>query len=165
MVLISNKQLALGIISLFEKNRFFNKHLKSIHSAYESSYQLLRPVPLIKMTLLSFVSWFFECLGYYIILTNFGMNVGLLWSAFVYAFSTIAGAVTMLPGGLGVTEGSLTLLIIKSGFPNDIAVASTFIIRAATLWFAVLVGIVSVSFYQKRFGQIADESIINQFQE
>jgi uncharacterized protein (TIRG00374 family) len=165
VVLISNKKLALGIITLFGKNKYLNKHIHSIHSAYESSYQLLRPVPLIKMTLLSFGSWFFECLGYYFILRNFGMDVDLLWSAFVYAFSTIAGAITMLPGGLGVTEGSLTILIIQGGFPNELAVASTFIIRAATLWFAVLVGVISISFYQKRFGQISDESAINQFQE
>jgi glycosyltransferase 2 family protein len=165
VVLISNKKIALSIIKSFERNKFFKKHLASIHSAYESSYQMLRPMPLLKMTGLSFVSWFFECFGYYLILINFGIGVDLLWSAFVYAFATIAGAITMLPGGLGVTEGSLTLLIIQAGHPDEVAVASTFIIRAATLWFAVLVGIISVSFYQKRFGQISDETISNQLQE
>jgi uncharacterized protein (TIRG00374 family) len=65
----------------------------------------------------------------------------------------------MLPGGLGITEGSLTYLLVQKDVPMDISVATTFIIRVVTLWFAVLVGIISLSFYQKRFGKIKIESI------
>ena len=90
------------------------------------------------------------------------MEVGILWSSFSYAFATIVGAVSMLPGGLGVTEGSLTFMGIDKGFPKEIAVASTFIVRVVTLWFAILIGIISVSFYQNRFGKISVESISNQ---
>lgn len=64
----------------------------------------------------------------------------------------------MLPGGLGVTEGSLTLMLVNKGFSNSDAFASTFIVRAVTLWFAVLVGALSVLFYQKRFGNILIDS-------
>jgi uncharacterized protein (TIRG00374 family) len=159
VVIISSKRLALPLLKLLEKSSFLKKHLTGIHSAYESSYLLLRPVPLIKMTLLSFGSWFFECLGYYLILINFGIDVSLLWATFSYCFATIAGAVTMLPAGLGVTEGSLTFLLIREGAPKEIAVASTFIIRVVTLWFAVLVGIISVTLYQRRFGKVTLESI------
>jgi uncharacterized protein (TIRG00374 family) len=111
------------------------------------------------MTIVSLVSWLFECLGYYLILINFPLNihVTLLWAAFSYCFAIIIGAISMLPGGLGVTEGSLTLMLIQKGAPAQYAVASTFIIRAVTLWFAVLVGIISVSAYQKRFGKITIE--------
>ena len=159
VVIISSKRLALPLLKLLEKRSFLKKHLTGIHSAYESSYLLLRPVPLIKMTLLSFGSWFFECLGYYLILINFGIDVSLLWATFSYCFATIAGAVTMLPAGLGVTEGSLTFLLIREGAPKEIAVASTFIVRVVTLWFAVLVGIISVTLYQRRFGKVTLESI------
>jgi uncharacterized protein (TIRG00374 family) len=67
----------------------------------------------------------------------------------------------MLPGGLGVTEGSLTYLLVKKGVANSVAVTTTFIVRVVTLWFAVLVGIVSVSIYQKRFGKITIDSVNN----
>ena len=55
----------------------------------------------------------------------------------------------MLPGGLGVTEASLTGLMVLMKIPKDVSVASTFIIRVATLWFAVLIGVIAVYFYQK----------------
>ena len=161
LILISNRNVALPIIGLFEKSKFLRKHLESIHNAYESSYQLLRPLPMIYMTLLSLVSWSFECLGYHLILINFNIGVSFLWSAFSYGFAIIIGAISMLPGGLGVTEGSLTFMLIRSNFPKNIAVASTFIIRVVTLWFAVLVGIFSVTIYQNRFGKISVETVSN----
>ena len=159
IVFLSNRKIALPVLKLMEKNKFLEKHLARIHMAYESSYQMLRPFPLLKMTVVSLFSWFFECLGYYLILLNFPIDIHnlLLWSAFSYCFATIVGAISMLPGGLGVTEGSLTFMLIKKGVSSQYAVASTFIIRAVTLWFAVLVGVISVSIYQKRFGKIIIE--------
>lgn len=158
VVVISNKNIALPIINQFEKIKPLKKYLINIHSAYESSYLLLRPLPLFYMTMLSFVSWSFECLGYHLILTNFDVDVSYMWASFSYAFATIVGAISMLPGGLGLTEGSLTYLLIQKSYSKEVAVASTFIIRAVTLWFAVLVGIISVGLYQKRFGKITDEN-------
>jgi uncharacterized protein (TIRG00374 family) len=155
LVIISCRRLAGAIIKILSKFRFIEKHTSKLITAYDSSYIMLRPVPLLYMTAISTVSWSLECFGYYLVLINFGINTTVLFAVFVYTFATIAGAVTMLPGGLGVTEGSLTLLLIKRcGAPASLAVSSTLIIRLVTLWFAVLVGIVSVSFYQKRFGRI-----------
>jgi uncharacterized protein (TIRG00374 family) len=159
ILIISNKKIALPIINFSEKIPFIKKYILNIHSAYESSYQLLKPKPLILMTLLSLISWGFECLGYYIILLNFDVNFGFLWASFSYGFSTIVGAISMLPGGLGLTEGSLTFLLVQKGVPMDISVTTTFIIRVVTLWFAVFVGIISVTFYQKRFEKIKVESV------
>lgn len=159
IIIISNKKIALPIINFSEKIPFIKKYIHNIHSAYESSYQLLKIKPLILMTLLSLISWGFECLGYYFILLNFDVDFGILWASFSYSFSTIVGAISMLPGGLGLTEGSLTYLLMQKGIEADISVATTFIVRVVTLWFAVLVGIVSLSFYQKRFGQIKIESV------
>jgi uncharacterized protein (TIRG00374 family) len=158
IVIISNKKVALAILKLLEKNRFLDKHLQKFNNAYESSFQLLKFRVLIYMTLVSVISWLAECLGYYIILRNFGIENSFLWAAFSYAFATIAGAISMLPGGLGVTEGSLTFMLIKNGQSKEFAVATTFIVRVVTLWFAVIVGIFSLMFYQKRFGKILTDT-------
>lgn len=161
LIIVSNKYIALPIINQFERIKFLKKYMLHIHAAYESSYLLLRPLPLFYMTMLSFVSWSFECMGYHLILANFGVDLSYLWASFSYAFASIVGAISMLPGGLGLTEGSLTYMLIQKSYSKEIAVASTFIIRAATLWFAILVGIISLSLYQKRFGKITDENFIN----
>lgn len=154
IIILTSKSIAALIIKLFSKIKLLNKYKLSINNAYESSYKLLAVMPLIKMTLLSVISWGFECLGYYLILSNFNIELSFVWASFAYAFATIIGAVSMLPGGLGITEGSLTYLVIAQGYSKDIAFASTFIVRAVTLWFAVLIGVLSVLIYQKKFGSI-----------
>lgn len=152
---ISSRSLMTRIFAILKKIKFIEKHFSKLVGAYESSYALLRPLPLVLMFVVSIFSWFFECLGYYLILRNFNIEVSMLWASFAYAFATIAGAITMLPGGLGVTEGSLTFMVMKLQVPKELAVATTFLCRIATLWFAVLVGAVSVIFYQRRFGKIS----------
>lgn len=159
ILIISNRSIAIPILNFFERISFLKRHLTNIHTAYESSYKLFRPKPLFLMTLLSLLSWGFECLGYYIILINFDIDFGILWASFSYCFSTIVGAISMLPGGLGLTEGSLTYLLLQHDVSKDIAVTTTFLVRVVTLWFAVFIGIISVSFYQKRFGKITIESV------
>ena len=160
-ITLSNKKIALPFLQLLEKVKFLEKHLKSIHTAYESSYSMLQPLPLLYMTVLGIFSWSLECFAYYLILINFHLQVSFLWAAFSYGFAIIVGALSMLPGGLGITEGSLTFMLIRKNISKDIAVASTFIIRAVTLWFAVLVGIISVTIYQSRYGKITVETVQN----
>ncbi len=158
LIIISNKKLFEKIISIFSNISIVSRHIVKISTAYESSAKLLSPIPLLSMTLLSIISWGFECFGYYLILTNFELKIDILWAFFSYSFATIVGALSMLPGGLGVTEGSLTLMLVQKGLSENDAFAATFIVRAVTLWFAVLVGAISVLFYQKRFGKIIIES-------
>jgi glycosyltransferase 2 family protein len=158
VVLISQKSFVHKLLELSKKVPFLDKNLDKLYNAYESAYIMLTFGPLMKMVIISLFSWFFECLGYYIILYNFGIHIEPLRSSFFYAFGTIVGAISMLPGGLGVTEGSLTFLVQQLGYAKDIAIASTFLIRIVTLWFAVFVGIVSVTLFQRRYGVIITES-------
>ena len=57
-----------------------------------------------------------------------------------HSAGTIAGAVSMIPGGLGLTEitigAALTLVMSE---PD--AAAVTLVMRFATLWFAVFLGV------------------------
>ncbi len=101
---------------------------------------LLAPGPLAWTTLLSLVSWFFECLAFSLVLHGLGAPVGLRAATALYAFASLAGALSMLPGGLGVAEGSLTGLLVAVGTALPAAAAATLLIRAATLWLAVALG-------------------------
>lgn len=153
-LVISSRTLSLRIIKALEHISFLKKQIEKIENAYETAYFLLKPKPLFYMIIVSLFAWFFEGFAYYLVLLNFGYDFGINWAIFIYSFATIAGSITMLPGGLGVTDGSLTYLVMRKGIPLNVAVSSTFIIRVVTLWFAILIGALSVSLYQKRFGKI-----------
>lgn len=107
--------------------------------------ELLAPGILAVAVALSAVSWFFECLALYVVLHGLGAPVPIRTATLAYAFASLAGAVSMLPGGLGVAEGSLTGLLVASGTAPPEAAAATLLIRAATLWLAVGLGLSTLS--------------------
>lgn len=158
VVVISVRRLAQPVLRFIGKLPFVKKYSEQIETLYESSYQILKPKPLFLMWMLSSVSWFFECLSLYIILQSFSIEVSISETTFIYAFSTIVGALSMLPGGLGLTEGSMVYFLNKlPGATTSLAVSVTFIIRLVTLWFAVFVGVVSTIFYQRHYGEIVQD--------
>ncbi len=155
ILIVSNKKLSFKFIDTLGKIGFLTKHARRLHDAYESSYIMLQFKPLIYMVLLSLIAWFFECIGFYFVLYNFEKTILFILPIFVYSFSTIIGSVTMLPGGLGATEGSLTYLLHINGFNSEEALASTFIIRTVTLWFALVIGVFHLFHFQKKYGEIS----------
>jgi uncharacterized protein (TIRG00374 family) len=75
-----------------------------------------------------------------LVLHGLGIHEPVARTTFIYAFSTLVGALLLLPGGLGGTEGSMVALLVADGAVKPLAVAATFVTRVATLWFAVLAG-------------------------
>ncbi|MBN2381479.1 flippase-like domain-containing protein [bacterium] len=117
--------------------------------AYESIHELVTPKRLTWTTILSVVSWSFEGIAFLILLHGFGFDFQMAEGVFIYAFSIILGALTMLPGGVGLTETSLSGLLILKEVPKPIAVAVTLIIRVTTLWFAVAIGAVMLLVFMR----------------
>ncbi len=120
---------------------------------YQTTAELLRFAPLLAAVLLSVISWFFECLAFWLVVHGFaGAAIGLQAATFIYAAMTIAGALSFLPGGLGVTEaGMLTLLgQFGTGTGRSVAAAATFVTRLCTLWFAVAVGLGALVLFSRK---------------
>ncbi len=120
---------------------------------YDAAYLLLRPVPLLLATLTSVLSWFAECLAFYLMIRGFpdGGQATVTVATFIYAVMTVAGALAFVPGGLGVTEGGMALLLAELvAMSRPSAVAATLIIRAQTLWFAVLLGVLALLIFSRR---------------
>ncbi len=156
-IILINKKFAFRIIHLLNYFSIIRKFTSHLEQAYQSAYLLLQPVPLFSMTLLSIISWGIESLGFYFILVSFNLNVSVYWSVFIYSFATIAGSITLLPAGIGVTEGSLTYFISRISGNISTAVAATLITRAVTLWFAIFIGIVSLYLYHIKNKNFIDQ--------
>lgn len=97
------------------------------------------------------VSWGFEGFVIYFAVQAFGGHISILNALFVVSFSAILGALSFIPGGLGVAEGSILGLLIMTGVGKEIAAASTIITRFSTLWLGVVIGIVGLILVEKEF--------------
>jgi uncharacterized protein (TIRG00374 family) len=115
---------------------------------YKSSFVLFAPVPFLSMTLLSAVSWGFEVLGFYFVLIGLGQDPSwdlLLKASFIMPAATLASALLLTPGGLGVAEGGIVgLSQVLLDLPKGPAAVGALVIRFGTLWFGVIVGIVAL---------------------
>ncbi len=91
--------------------------------------------------LLSLVAWTAECLSLWFVCASLGTPVTPLTATFVYAVATLAGSLIFLPGGLGGTEGTIIFLLGAAGLASGVAVAAALVVRLATLWLAVAIGV------------------------
>jgi len=113
---------------------------------YEGSFALFRPTATLIGVGLGIVSWLGEGIAFYVILLGLGIPPSwemLSIAVFTLSFSTVIGAASTLPGGLGAAEASIAgMLILLGGLQSGTAAAATLLIRFATLWFGVGLGLV-----------------------
>ncbi len=125
---------------------YFRNFSCQVRNFVDGSYQVFRPKAVLLAVCLGFISWLGEGIGFYLILLGLGVPAGLetLGNAvFILAFSTIVGAVSTLPGGLVAAEASLMgMLVILMRLDQTTATAATLLIRLATLWFGVSLGLI-----------------------
>ena len=76
-------------------------------------------------------------------------HVSLLRALSIYVAATLVGAISASPGGLVGTEGSMVALLQQIGIVSGVASAGTLLVRLATLWFAVLVGLVALAWLNR----------------
>ena len=150
---VASEKLAHGVIDVVGAMPVVGKLAPKLREFYASTKTLLHPTPLVLATLLSIVAWLCECVAFWLVLRGFaGAEASLKLCTFIYATMTIAGALSFLPGGLGVQEiGMVKLLIAQAhGLSEPTAAAATFITRLCTLWFAVVIGVVALVVVQRR---------------
>jgi uncharacterized protein (TIRG00374 family) len=150
-----HKPTAERLLGWLERAPVVGRFGHRFREMYESTYILMEPRAVLLMTGLSVGSWFFEVMAFYLTLIGLGVSGELdtlLKAAFILPIATLVAAIAVFaPGGLGVAEGLLTSLSreLLDLSPGDGAVA-TVIIRIATLWFGVLVGLATFAVLTRR---------------
>jgi len=143
LALCLSRSLGLLFIEGLGRIPLLARFIPTLRTAYDALTALTRPRPLLWATLIALVSWFLECLSLLFIVLGFSQaSISILGSLFAYSGPTLVGALAMLPGGLGVTEATMTgtLETLAQGLTPTTAAAVTILVRLATLWWAVLLG-------------------------
>ncbi|MGC8604922.1 MAG: lysylphosphatidylglycerol synthase transmembrane domain-containing protein, partial [Desulfomonilaceae bacterium] len=71
-----------------------------------SGKDLMKPRIFVVGLIVSVIAWAMEAISLFIVMKGFALPGTLAEANFVYCFSTILGALSMLPGGIGGTEAS-----------------------------------------------------------
>jgi glycosyltransferase 2 family protein len=158
------RPLALYFIGIGEKMPLVGHLAHQLREFYEGSFALFRPWAVILAVLLGMISWFGEGIGLYFILLGLGLppTYELMATAiFVLSFSTAIGAASAMPGGLGAAEGTIAVLLpLTLGISPADSASATLLIRLATLWFGVALGLITWIFSIDLLGLQQEREII-----
>jgi glycosyltransferase 2 family protein len=132
-------------------------HVEDFHGA---SNELLALRPLVVASGISFLGWGLECAAVYLCALGVGAEKPFLVVVFVFAVSSLAGAASMLPGGIGAAEAGMAgMFTAVAGLSGGLAVALTFIVRLTTLWFATLLGVAGLLLVRRVIGEPLDAAV------
>jgi uncharacterized protein (TIRG00374 family) len=107
---------------------------------------------------LGVIAWSAEAYGFWYLVRALGYELPFLLAAAVYALSMLAGAASFMPGGLGGAEAAMGFMLLTLGLSGPDAVSATLICRIATLWLAVVIGLVALSAQSSASGQALDDA-------
>jgi uncharacterized protein (TIRG00374 family) len=128
----------------------FRAGLEEVHRGVSSivgSRRVALPV------VLSLVAWSIECAGVALVITRLpGSDISITGGLALYPVALLAGTLSLLPGGLGLTEATLAVLLVQApgGLEVPAATAGALLIRFATFWFSVALGFVALTIARRR---------------
>jgi uncharacterized protein (TIRG00374 family) len=145
IILTQFRSLMLPLIAWTSRLPVLHKGSGVLRELYEGSHLLFRPTATVIAVGLGTVAWLGEGVAMYLVLLGLGIPPSgetLAIAVFTLSFSTVVGAISALPGGIGAAEASIAgMLTLLMMLPTGLATAATLLIRFATLWFGVGLGL------------------------
>jgi uncharacterized protein (TIRG00374 family) len=135
------------LLLLICKIRFFSKYQKNFLESYSVLRKSLKTKIGLKSGILSFIFWVIQGVAVYFVLLALEINqLNFLIVTSSNAISVLIGALSFMPGGLGVTEASMGGLLSLQGVEISFALIAAVIIRIFTSWYTVVVGFIALKF-------------------
>ncbi len=146
VILLSHQRLLLHLVKFFRciKLRFVQRFLELVPRLLARANQLFTPKPFTTGMVIGLFAWSAEALAFAWLAQELGGQGSTVIYMSIFCASIIVGALTFVPGGLGGTEVVLYMLSVATGMGEAEALAATILIRLATLWYAVALGLLSL---------------------
>jgi uncharacterized protein (TIRG00374 family) len=146
LLLLAWKRGADLVFRLSARLPVVGSRIHLVSDVFDRLRSLLTPGLLLAALGLSAVAWGAEGVGFWLVVREYAPQASLLAALFNYTGATVVGSLSMLPGGLGAAEGSMAALLHAQGLGTADANLVTLVVRGATLWFAVVLGLLALPF-------------------
>ena len=135
------------ILKRVTKTKFFSKYSENLSDSYEIVRNSTTPQISSISFGLSVLYWIIISVAVHFILLSFGIeSISILKTISIYSSSVVIGAISFIPGGLGITEGSLIGLFSLEGIDVSLALILSVMIRILTMWYSVSIGFICLKF-------------------
>jgi uncharacterized protein (TIRG00374 family) len=143
-----------ALLARLEARRPGSRAVAFLHALYDGTSGLLSPGTLAAGGALGFVAWGFEGLALWVILDGVGVDADPLWAVGVFCVGTLAGVLSVLPGGVGTAEAGMVALLVAGGVPAATAFAAALLARVLTLGLGAALGGVCYAVWTARRGRV-----------
>jgi glycosyltransferase 2 family protein len=130
----------LAILARLEARRPGSRPVAFLHALYLDTSSLLSWSTLGIGSVLGLAAWALEGLALWVILDGLGVAASPVWSVGVFAAGSLAGGLSVLPGGVGTAEAGMVALLVAGGVASSTAFAATLLVRVLTLGFGAALG-------------------------
>lgn len=141
IMLIKNKKILLKVLRKIPKKgalRIINELPESVNVLEK---QLERKT-ICLAGMIGVLSWVLDAIAVFFGFLAFGLDYSFIESTSIIYTSTIIGVASFIPGGLGVTETSMSALLVKSGLIMPIATSLVIFTRLTSIWFYTIIGFI-----------------------
>jgi len=141
-IIACNSSLLTNVSALFKRRSWFRleKITLTVRDGLISCRSWFTPLDLAVSIGLGLVAWGITSYAFMWLLEDLAISISPLSSFSIYPLAMLAGAASMLPGGVGSTELTIVILLGFYGIASTTAVLAAVGIRFATIWFSVLAG-------------------------
>jgi glycosyltransferase 2 family protein len=140
-LIASRPAVAHGLIMRISAVPRLRPIARKLLSALDAGRQLLRPLPCVIGGVIALAAWGCEALAFYYLIDHLGIHSPLRISFSIYGLSTLAGVLSMLPGGIGGFEVVMAFLLTRLAAPASLTAIAVVIFRLCTLWLFSLIGV------------------------
>lgn len=135
-------------------HHFMPRRLHSIYDKFEyAALRSFRPAILPQLVLLTFVIWLLEGFRLYFVILALGqegLHLQLSAIIFVALASSLLTALPITPAGLGVVEGTVTVVLTFFGVDRHLGAAVTLLDRLINFWSIICFGLLLYIFSKRR---------------
>jgi hypothetical protein len=135
LIVIAPIVLIIGVALMFGSGRLgsISKYLpRFIRDKIETS--MINHLPGWESQIYIWARLLLEAAVLWLVMQAFGIDVSVSEALAAYAASQLVGGLPGMPGGLGVTEGALALILAAYGYPASTTVAPILVYRVVSYW-------------------------------
>jgi glycosyltransferase 2 family protein len=140
LLLILHPRASQSVLDRAIRVSRLRKMVLRVTNIVDAVRRLLRPGPVVVGGILALAAWASEAFAFHFLIGLLGVHCPPLISFSIFGLSTLAGAVSMLPGGLGGVEVVMAFLLTHLAAPTSVATIAVVIFRLCTIWLFSLVG-------------------------
>lgn len=148
------RPLGNAVLSLIARVPRAAPLMTKLRGAYDALTELTQPWPFTVAVLNSVIAWGLQCVSLNVFAWGFpGVTLTVEHGFLAYSAPLLAGTLALIPGGLGVTEATMTGALEQLGGEHltpSIAAAITILSRLSSFWLAIIIGFVALGMWRAK---------------